>query len=1337
LKRKRLPRLTALTIVMLLVIQSLPALAAGTNPAGAAGGTEVAVSAQYAKSATEATNQENSNSAEALDADEEVISDSTQLNPEYFTANYGQIAETTPRTVSLNDDPDWNWTDSPGRTISYCTLATFYTPNNNQEENNGFVDYALAKNIVSSSDADDCIILAGTNSRLNDNFTNELIEWANDNDLNWNEDTEIKDVSANFTMEIDYLDSNGEPADFLRGYQESSRLDKPSWSFSLKPETYSSSTAGELTETESMLKKEYDLSWENTTDSGETKTYTLQDIGSINATSGVSFYYFNPDYTGELQISPYFTFEYKFTVGDQSYDITFQTPDCTRSYDVVQQSTEPQYTTASDSDMEATVTSDGVESSLNTENDKVTAVQHGDEITYQIDVSSEAEAQVFYDYYIDQYPLGNAEYSDTVLKKVNDVGGVLSAPYIYAWVKPATEYLVFELTIPEGLQYDESKKDDIELKVDNSEGSNFLNWTLDDFYNRETVKIDNNQDGSTTIQCIATIPDFGFIQPGYASKQLVYTNLYNILNEKVTLVVPGITVSQSAKPGTFYTAKAKVYGSFYYSYENVTALTGSPVASKPSTGNDWDEDFGGWEDDTEQSDGVSAQSAFQSLRRVAAMKMVSALSDTATDYTDDPELNAMFPYPPDDSTIWVTGSDDQGFDMLTRIPNTNYAWNHLQNEEGRDVIQSAEEALETKELWYTVVIPAATISKDLPDDASEEDLSKDYTFGIQLEDEDLFGQTFEAARGEKQDDGTISYSDTAETVTFDENGYAEISLKAGEVLAIGLPDGCEYNVKEILEDDSYTVEYSYVSASGDETVSTGTYYNNDGIDAQVEAAKYTESDSVDTIDVTATNYPEGNLAISKRVIVPEEELAAEENKEFSFVLTLDNDDFDVNRDFTVKLYSDGVYNSSLGRFEYQDDPAEETMTIQDGKLSFSLKHGQTLEIDGLPDGTSYSVEEVVNQGFTPSYKNQSGTIQAHDTTYALCENTYDYNETTDITVNKVWAGDTETARPASVQAQLYRNGRTYGDPVTLKKSNGWSYTWYNLDADQEYTVAEVNVPDGYESSVTNENNVWTITNTNQNTVTPDTQSVKVNKIWANDDSSTRPSSVQMQLYQNGSVYGDAVTLSETNDWSYTWTGLDPDQKYTVAEVDVPDGYESSVTSADNVWTVTNTKKDTTTTDTHSVKVNKVWANDDSSTRPSSVQMQLYQNGEAYGDAVTLSETNDWSYTWTGLEADQEYTVAEVNVPDGYESSVISSDNVWTVTNTKKDTDTPSDTTTNTPGNSSNTTSNTNSNSSSEPAKVTNASSVNTGDTSTAGNWLLIILASAGLIFAALRKRANK
>ncbi len=87
-------------------------------------------------------------------------------------------------------------------------------------------------------------------------------------------------------------------------------------------------------------------------------------------------------------------------------------------------------------------------------------------------------------------------------------------------------------------------------------------------------------------------------------------------------------------------------------------------------------------------------------------------------------------------------------------------------------------------------------------------------------------------------------------------------------------------------------------------------------------------------------------------------------------------------------------------------------------------------------------------------------------------------------------------------------------------------------------------------------------------------------------------------------------------------------------------------------------------DATDVSVVKEWA-DGVPEEVSSVSVQLYANGEKYGEPVVLSAKNDWRYTWSGLMKkdltgkDIEYTVQEKPVEGYY--SVITPETAETVT----------------------------------------------------------------------------
>ena len=182
-------------------------------------------------------------------------------------------------------------------------------------------------------------------------------------------------------------------------------------------------------------------------------------------------------------------------------------------------------------------------------------------------------------------------------------------------------------------------------------------------------------------------------------------------------------------------------------------------------------------------------------------------------------------------------------------------------------------------------------------------------------------------------------------------------------------------------------------------------------------------------------------------------------------------------------------------------------------------------------------------------------------------------------------------------------------------------------------------------------------------------SITTQKIWNdfNNKHQTRPTTVKVQLKQNDNNYGDAVTITADNNWAHTWTDLptyDTDNEaylYTVEEVEVPDGYE--VGYSEDTLTITNTLKNIT-----EKTVTKIWEDYDNQfkIRPSQIKVILKQNGNQYGEEVTLTH-DTWAHTWTNLpkyDASGElysYTVEEVKVPDGYEVSY--NQEMLTITNT--------------------------------------------------------------------------
>lgn len=86
--------------------------------------------------------------------------------------------------------------------------------------------------------------------------------------------------------------------------------------------------------------------------------------------------------------------------------------------------------------------------------------------------------------------------------------------------------------------------------------------------------------------------------------------------------------------------------------------------------------------------------------------------------------------------------------------------------------------------------------------------------------------------------------------------------------------------------------------------------------------------------------------------------------------------------------------------------------------------------------------------------------------------------------------------------------------------------------------------------------------------------------------------------------------------------------------------------------------------TTSLTVYKVWKddNDKNGARPDKITVGLYKDGVLQG-RVDLSAGNNWMYAWSKLSDSSKWSVKELNVPTGYKTSVSSSDQTWTITNT--------------------------------------------------------------------------
>ncbi|MBR3556188.1 MAG: Cna B-type domain-containing protein, partial [Oscillospiraceae bacterium] len=187
-------------------------------------------------------------------------------------------------------------------------------------------------------------------------------------------------------------------------------------------------------------------------------------------------------------------------------------------------------------------------------------------------------------------------------------------------------------------------------------------------------------------------------------------------------------------------------------------------------------------------------------------------------------------------------------------------------------------------------------------------------------------------------------------------------------------------------------------------------------------------------------------------------------------------------------------------------------------------------------------------------------------------------------------------------------------------------------------------------------------------------SAAVKKVWKDENNrdGLRPKSLQVELLADGVKTGTRVALSDLNNWTAMVKDLPAKSAgkeitYTWSEPAV-EGYTLTGTAGEGILTtLTNTHEAEKT----KVSVRKAW--EGGKQHPDSVKVQLYADGKAVGETVTLSEANGWKHTWTELVKNKNqagvisavrYTVGETEIPEGYTARITgNADTGFVITNT--------------------------------------------------------------------------
>ncbi|PDY85999.1 Cna B-type domain-containing protein, partial [Bacillus toyonensis] len=369
----------------------------------------------------------------------------------------------------------------------------------------------------------------------------------------------------------------------------------------------------------------------------------------------------------------------------------------------------------------------------------------------------------------------------------------------------------------------------------------------------------------------------------------------------------------------------------------------------------------------------------------------------------------------------------------------------------------------------------------------------------------------------------------------------------------------------------------------------------------------------------------------------------------------------------VDGYKSEVKGYDITNTKVAQTTVEGTKTWKDGNAT---NRPTTIKVDLLQNGKVIDTKEVSAAG---EWKYAFIDLAAYDAEgnaykYEVKEQPvdgyksevhgYDITNTkvaqTTVEGTKTWKDGNATNRPTTIKVDLLQNGKVI-DTKEVSAAGEWKYAFTDLAAyDAEgnaykYEVKEQPV-DGYKSEVKG----YDITNTKVAKLT-----VEGTKTWNDNNATDRPSSIKVNLLQNGKVVDTKEATAATN-WKYTFADVEAYDangvayKYEVKEQPVA-GYQSDVHGYD----ITNTKVGET-----KVEGTKTWKDDNATDRPSSIKVDLLQNGKVV-DTKEVTAATEWKYTFEKLQAYDangvayKYEVKEQPIV-GYEPKV----NGYDITNTK-------------------------------------------------------------------------
>lgn len=291
------------------------------------------------------------------------------------------------------------------------------------------------------------------------------------------------------------------------------------------------------------------------------------------------------------------------------------------------------------------------------------------------------------------------------------------------------------------------------------------------------------------------------------------------------------------------------------------------------------------------------------------------------------------------------------------------------------------------------------------------------------------------------------------------------------------------------------------------------------------------------------------------------------------------------------------------------------------------------------EAIDYSVEEVGLDWYTTKV---SGSAEDGYTFTNIA------HETVNLLVEKLWNG-----KKTPITFNLLADGVETGDTLTFDGTDGWSGKFtdlrkYDDETGEEiiYDVDEVELV-GYTTykSVNRQGPEDRFSFTNMENI-----DIDVTKKWMGPEAD----SATFNLFTVNHHLVESMTLTEDDDWTGTFEGL---QKYNyengelveyyVEEEAIP-GYTTTVEGSNEEGYIFTNSSDATIT----ANVYKYWYGD----QAAEASFDLYADGEATGETLTLTEDDNWMGAFDDLpkystETGEKivYTIEEVAL-DGYQTS---------------------------------------------------------------------------------------